>query len=87
MRAVKREAVDVVVVGAGLGGGAFSMRISEKVPGLRVVCLERGGWLDRRTLPAWRKDWQRAIMLEWATSPNLRLAATRPSASADSPDR
>jgi choline dehydrogenase-like flavoprotein len=85
MRAVKREAVDVVVVGAGLGGGAFSMRLSEKVPGLRVVCLERGGWLDRRTLPAWRKDWQRAIMLEWATSPNLRLAATRPSASADYP--
>ena len=83
MRAVKRDAVDVVV-GAGLGGAAFSQRLSEK-PGLRVVCLERGGWVDRSAMPAWRSDWQRAVLNEWATSPNLRLAAARPSASADYP--
>jgi hypothetical protein len=47
MRAVIRDAVDVVVVGVGLGGAAFSKRLSERVSGLRVVCLERGGWLDR----------------------------------------
>jgi len=41
MPAVKQDAVGVVVVGAELGGAAFSKRLSEKVQGLRMVCLER----------------------------------------------
>jgi len=36
------DPVDVVVVGAGLGGSAFCARLSEQAPQLRIVCLERG---------------------------------------------
>ena len=80
----KLDPVDVVVVGAGLGGSAFTARLSERAPNLRIVCLERGGWPDRDAMPALRRDWQRAALGPWATSPNVRLASGA-TASADYP--
>jgi choline dehydrogenase-like flavoprotein len=82
---MRLEPVDVAIVGAGFGGAAFAWRLSQQRPGLRILCVERGGHPDPTALPAWRPDWQRAVMQEWATSPNLRLAAARPSRSADYP--
>jgi choline dehydrogenase-like flavoprotein len=81
----KQDPVDVVVIGAGMGGAAFCARLSEQAPRLRIVCLERGGWVDTATMPPWRRDWQRATINDWASSPNLRLKATTPSPSADYP--
>ena len=81
----KLDPVDVVVVGAGFGGAAFSRRLSQRLPHLRIVCLERGHWVDRARMPAYRKDWQRAILNDWATSPNLRLKSAPPAQSADYP--
>ena len=77
------DPVDVVVVGAGLGGSAFCARLSERAPHLRIVCLERGDWVDRSAMPAYRRDWQRAALGAWATSPNARLSADSTSPSAD----
>ena len=77
--------VDVVVIGAGFGGAAFCKRLSERAPRLRIVCLERGGWVDPAALPAFRNDWQRAVLNKWATSPNVRLKAGSPAATADYP--
>jgi len=77
------DPVDVVVVGAGLGGSAFCARLSERAPHLRIVCLERGDWVDRSAMPAYRQDWQRAALGAWATSPNARLSADPTSPSAD----
>ncbi|MFI5011978.1 MAG: GMC family oxidoreductase [Hyphomicrobiales bacterium] len=82
---MRLDPVDVAIVGAGFGGAAFAWRLSQRRPDLRILCLERGGWADRAALPAWRRDWQRAVLDEWATSPNIRLKAERPSASADYP--
>jgi choline dehydrogenase-like flavoprotein len=79
------DAVDVVVVGAGLGGSAFCARLSERAPHLRIVCLERGDWVDRSRMPAYRRDWQSAALGAWATSPNVRLRAAETSQSADYP--
>jgi choline dehydrogenase-like flavoprotein len=79
------DPVDVVVVGAGLGGSAFCARLSERAPHLRIVCLERGGWVDRAAMPAYRRDWQRTATGSWATSPNVRLVAPEHSPSADYP--
>ena len=81
----RRDPVDVVVVGAGMGGAAFCARLSERAPRLRIVCLERGGWVDTAAMPPWRRDWQRATIGDWASSPNLRLKAPTPSPSADYP--
>jgi choline dehydrogenase-like flavoprotein len=77
------DPVDVVVVGAGLGGSAFCARLSERAPRLRIACLERGDWVDRSAMPAYRPDWQRAVLGAWAPSPNVRLASEPVSASAD----
>ena len=79
------EPVDVAIVGAGFGGAAFAWRLSRKRPELRIVCVERGGFVDHAALPAARPDWQRAVIQEWATSPNVRLASGRASPSADYP--
>ncbi len=82
---MRDEPVDVAVVGAGLAGGAFCRRLAEQAPHARILCLERGGWVDRATMPARRRDWQRQAFGAWATSPNVRLAATTASATADYP--
>jgi choline dehydrogenase-like flavoprotein len=83
--AIRFGAVDVAIVGAGLGGAAFAGRLAERAPRLRILCLERGGWLDRASLPAGRPDWQRLAAGSWATSPNLRIRAGGNGASADYP--
>ncbi|MFM9841390.1 MAG: GMC family oxidoreductase [Dongiaceae bacterium] len=77
------DPVDVLVVGSGMGGAAFCARLAERAPKLRIVCLERGGWVDPAGMPPLRRDWQRAILNDWATSPNMRLRSKRPSPSAD----
>ena len=82
---MRLDPVDIAIVGAGFGGAAFAWRLSQKRPDLRILCLERGGFPDRSALPALRSDWQRAVLNEWATSPNLRLKSGRKPASADYP--
>jgi choline dehydrogenase-like flavoprotein len=82
---MRLDPVDIAIVGAGFGGAAFAWRLSQQRPDLRIICLERGGFTDRGALPALHPQWQRAVLNEWATSPNIRLKAERPSASADYP--
>ena len=43
--AKRLEPVDVVVIGSGMGGAAFCQRLSYQRPDLKIVCLERGGWV------------------------------------------
>jgi choline dehydrogenase-like flavoprotein len=82
---VRNDPVDVVVVGAGMAGAAFSKRLSERAPRLRILCLERGDWVRPDGMPATRRDWQRAGLGAWALSPNERLAHGEPGLSADYP--
>src|ERR1700722_20283138 len=82
---MRLDPVDIANVGGGCGGAAFAWRLSHKRPDLRILCVERGGFPDRSAFPAWRSDWQRAVLNEWATSPNLRLKSGRKPASADYP--
>ena len=39
------EVADVLVIGSGASGGALAWRMSH-VPGIRVVCLEQGDWIQ-----------------------------------------
>jgi choline dehydrogenase-like flavoprotein len=68
-----------------MGGAAFAWQISRLAPRLKVVSLERGGWLKSENMPALSDAWQSAVTGEWATSPNLRLAAGGNRFSADYP--
>jgi len=79
------DPVDVVVVGAGMGGSAFCQRLSAQMPALKIVCLERGGWLQPSQIPTTRPDFQRLALTAWSASPVVRQAAAEPAPSADYP--
>jgi choline dehydrogenase-like flavoprotein len=82
---IRFDAIEVAIVGAGLGGAAFARRLASRAPRLRIMCFERGDWLDRGNLPAQKPEWQRLALGSWATSPNLRLQAGGNRISADYP--
>ena len=79
------DPVDVAVIGAGLAGAAFCSRLATQAPALRILCLERGGWVDPAAMPAATAGWQRAVLGAWSPSPNLRLNAGGNPFSADYP--
>lgn len=80
---IKHEAVDVVVVGSGMGGAAFCYQLSARAPNLRIICLERGDWLRPDQMPATRPDFQRLALSTWALAPSVRAQAPEPPLSAD----
>ena len=67
----KREDIaDVLVIGAGASGGAFTWSLSQA--GIRVVCLDQGGWVPLDAYPTSEPD----SLLHWQTdfhpNPNVR---------------
>jgi choline dehydrogenase-like flavoprotein len=65
---------DVLVIGAGAGGAAASLRLAEH--GLRVVCLEQGDWVDRSQLPKSHQDWEVRGRRYWNPNPGRRRWAS-----------
>ena len=63
--------VDVVVVGAGAAGGAAAWRLA--AAGLRVVCLEQGGWPEEPLeTPHHELAWELRRQTKHNASPDLR---------------
>ncbi len=62
--------VEVVVVGAGASGGAFSWRLAES--GHQVVCLDQGGWVRPETIPSLTPEWERSRARSHHPNPNVR---------------
>ncbi|MBV8912958.1 MAG: GMC family oxidoreductase [Acetobacteraceae bacterium] len=65
------ETADVLVVGAGAAGAASAWRLSQH--GLRVLCLEQGGWPE--DTPASDPLWERRRLADWNPNPNIRRAS------------
>jgi choline dehydrogenase-like flavoprotein len=63
-----------VIVGAGASGAAAAMVLAEA--GLRVVCLEQGGWLDQREAPSNGARWEEALQTTFHINPNVRRLAS-----------
>lgn len=61
---------DVVIVGAGASGGAAAWRLARA--GLRVTCLEQGGWVSYEDAPSLRSDWEIARQTTHHPNPNVR---------------
>lgn len=66
------EDSDVVIVGAGASGAAAAWRLARA--GLRVTCLEQGGWVRPDDIPSLRPDWEIARQTTHHPNPNLRRA-------------
>lgn len=61
---------DVLVIGAGAGGGAAARRL--QAGGLHVVALEQGRWFDRSEFRGGEWDWELAAGKEWSALVNVR---------------
>ncbi len=66
----KPERVDVVIVGAGVGGALTALTLAQA--GLNVVCLEQGGWTRPEDHPHYSPDWDYQRATRWSTAPNIR---------------
>lgn len=64
------QPVDVVVVGAGMAGGAITCTLAEA--GVSVVCLEQGSWVPGTRRPHESPFYEFERAFGWSTSPNMR---------------
>ncbi|MCY3801328.1 MAG: GMC family oxidoreductase [Chloroflexi bacterium] len=62
---------DVLIIGAGASGSVVAWRLAQA--GMKVVCLEQGGWLDKDDYPHRRNDWELQRQLEFNLDPNERM--------------
>lgn len=70
-------ACDVLIIGAGQAGGALSKHLSDG--GIRVTCLEQGGWVLPAQYPHFSDEWEIEKRREWGFDPNMRdLSADYP---------
>ncbi len=70
-----KKAIDVAIIGSGMGGAAFAWQLLRKTAGLKIICFERGGWVDPSQFPTTDFDWQSSALAAWSANPNTRLAS------------
>ena len=61
---------DVLVIGAGMSGAAFSWSLSKA--GFKVICLEQGPWMEPTEYPTTHLDGERHLSNEFHSNPNVR---------------
>ncbi|MCH8310297.1 MAG: GMC family oxidoreductase [Chloroflexi bacterium] len=79
-----RQEVDVLVIGAGASGAAFTWSLAKE--GIDVLCLEQGDWIDPSTYPSTQDDWELHRQTDFSPDPNVRgLDVDYPVNNEDSP--
>lgn len=64
------EEVDVLIIGAGMAGGALAKRLSDH--GVSVVCLEQGREIHPMELPHMSESWELEKTRDHSPQPNVR---------------
>ncbi len=67
---IRTEHADVLIIGSGATGALSGLVLAQA--GLRVVCLEQGGWVERLDHPHYHADWQWRRKTEWNADVNVR---------------
>lgn len=66
----KPDPADVLVIGAGASGAVNSLVLAQA--GLRVVCLDQGGWTEPAQHPHYSDDFQYQRQNRWSPEPSVR---------------
>ena len=66
----KHNIADVLVIGAGASGGAFTWSLTQA--GVKVVCLEQGGWVPLNAFPVNEPQAQLHWQTDFHPNPNFR---------------
>ena len=66
----KHDIADVLVIGAGASGGAFTWSLTQA--GVKVVCLEQGGWVPLNAFPVNEPQAQLHWQTDFHPNPNFR---------------
>jgi choline dehydrogenase-like flavoprotein len=67
---MNNKIADVLIIGAGASGGVVARRLA--LAGMKVVCLEQGGWPDRNLYRGAYDDWELTARKQWSADPNIR---------------
>jgi len=68
---INSKKVDVLVIGAGASGAAFTWRLAKS--GMKVMCLEQGDWIDPSTdYSTSSQDWEIHRQTDFNPNPNFR---------------
>jgi len=65
-----RDEVDVLVIGAGASGAAFTWSLAKD--GFDVLCLEQGGWMDPSAYTTTHDDWELHRQTDFSPDPNVQ---------------
>jgi choline dehydrogenase-like flavoprotein len=68
--AQRDDIADVLVIGAGASGAAFTWSLCQA--GIKVVCLEQGGWVPANAFPANQPDSPLHWQTDFHPNPNFR---------------
>ncbi|MGE3739708.1 MAG: GMC family oxidoreductase N-terminal domain-containing protein, partial [Geminicoccaceae bacterium] len=68
--AARDDVADVLIIGSGATGSIAAKVLGEA--GLRVVCLEQGGWVEPEDHPHYSPDWQWQRRSRWSADVNVR---------------
>jgi choline dehydrogenase-like flavoprotein len=69
-RVENKDAVDVLIIGAGASGSAVTAWLSES--GFSVMCLEQGFWQNPSKYASASPDYEFEMITNWSIDPNVR---------------
>ncbi len=67
---MKKDISDVIVIGAGAAGAAVAYSLARE--GLKVTCIEQGGFLELNDYPSTKANWETYKISKFNPDPNVR---------------
>jgi choline dehydrogenase-like flavoprotein len=67
---MSKQAVDVLIVGAGASGAAIAWSLAETR--MNIVCLDQGPWMKQSDYPSNSMDWEARCFSDFSINPNVR---------------
>ena len=64
------KSVETLIIGGGASGAAVAWSLANV--GIEVLCLEQGSWMDPKSYPSAKPDWELHRDTDFHPDPNVR---------------